>query len=180
MCRANLGFISVMILTKTPLRLRITLFSAGNSACDYAPGISAIAMSHSSHVSMKRVIRMDSNEAVGEEKSSSLLMYLPCFDPLVQVQALTFPNLFSLVKFTASSTVFLTDSDRSSKFIGCMTGFPSMTPSLSYLSSLKIEAIAFLPCLAMALVADIWVKTFLKAILYPLCTVKLGVHVCKN
>ena len=118
-----------------------------------------MATSLYSLASTTKVVIIDSRDTVGNEKSSLLLTYHLCHNPFAQVCPFNFPHLFSFMRFMASRVPPLSFWMQSEKGIGSITCFPSITQSLSCFNSLKIEAMAFLPCFLMPLVADIWVNT---------------------
>ena len=129
--------------------------------CKYAHRMSSIAMPRSVHALIRKMIQIDSRDTIGEEISLSLLIHYLFFDPFAYVSALIFPQCFSLIKLTASREVYLSLVMNSSTLIGRITGFSSITPSFSCFNSLNMDAVAFSPCLAIPLVDDIFVKSFL-------------------
>ena len=108
--------------------------------------------------SMIKVVRMDSNEAVGEAKLSSSFTKCLWSEPLAQVLPLNFPHLFTFMRFTASSDFLLSFSVRDSMWIETTTGLPGRAPSFNCWSSLKIAATASSPNKLIPLLADICVN----------------------
>jgi len=77
---------------------------------------------------------MVSNEAVGDEKSSSSFTYLRCLAPFAQVRPLIIPLRFSFIRFTASKALCFSSFDRPSGLNPAITGLPGIAPSSSCLN----------------------------------------------
>ena len=98
------GFISHMILTKSPVNFSntLSLFSlAAKSDCKYSPGMLKIATSISLCTSISNNMKRDSIEAVGEVADVSSLIFL-CLLPLAHVRPLMSPSHYFLSRLTVS------------------------------------------------------------------------------
>ena len=156
--RSYSGLTWHMMSAKSPLSTISVFLSSGIFACRYAPGTSKIATFLFSTTSITNDASRPSRETVGDEYDSFSFKKSFCFFPLAHVLPLSIPDLFSLIKVTASNACFFCSSDKVCGSTGLTTGFPGIGPSWICLNSFIMAAIALSPNFLMPFLADIWVN----------------------
>ena len=100
-------FISHMILTKFPHNFIKMFFPSGILSYKYAPGISNFERSLSSCESIINEVNSASSNTIGYSILSILLKYCIYLLPFEHAHPFMVPSLFFFVRFTASSTFYL-------------------------------------------------------------------------